>query len=186
AATFGAGYVSASWGFVGQAAAHGVAGGLTGIAAGGSFQKGFELAVLAYGAAALYKYYVHENPSLRPGKQAVYEGKDTPQTQNNIQFGFQNSAAQHGAPYPGTVVTSPCGAWCEGSTISKFMNAIGFNGTSALHDVWMGGVFPNWAFVPAMIPAAGIAFFGSVDSPIGAALIGSDIVNDYGRSSGGP
>lgn len=179
AVTMGAGRISAGWNFAGQAAAHGVAGGLTGVVSGGSFKKGFELAVVAYGAVAVFHHFVHEDPRLMHGKNAVYEGKGTQQTQDNIQFGLQNQAtADHAA---GTIVTSPCGAWCEGGSISKVFNYIGFNGTSALHDVWMDSL-PGWANYLAMLPAAGVAFFGSVDSsPIGAALMGSDIVNEYGR-----
>ncbi|MGH8428474.1 MAG: hypothetical protein ACRES7_10935 [Gammaproteobacteria bacterium] len=174
------GAVSANWGFFGQAAAHGVAGGLTGVAAGGSFQKGFELTAIAYGTFSLYKYWVHEDLRWPGGKHAVYEDSDTPQTQENIQFSLQNKAASIGSPYPGTEVTSPSGAWYEGGSVSRFMNAIGgMNALSTLHDTWLN-ILPGWTSVPLMLPAAGVAYLGLVNTPIGSALIGSDIVNEYG------
>ncbi|MGI0134305.1 MAG: hypothetical protein ACREBW_05050, partial [Candidatus Micrarchaeaceae archaeon] len=179
AATFGAGYVSAGWGFIGQAAAHGVAGGLTGLASGGSFQKGFELAVLAYGAFSLYKHFVHEAPRWGGGKKAVYEGKGTAQTQDNIQFGFQNTT--NDPSLVGTEISSPAGAWSEGGWISRFVNSYvgGGNALSALHDTWLD-FLPSWTSIPLMLPAAGVSYLGLVNTPIGSALIGSDIANRYG------
>lgn len=90
-------------------------------------------------------------------------------------------AERSGAPYPGTVVTSPCGAWCEGGSISKFINSYvgGGNALSALHDTWLD-FLPGWTSIPLMLPAAGVTYFGLVDTPIGSALIGSDIANRYG------
>ncbi|MGH7238893.1 MAG: hypothetical protein ACREHG_02385, partial [Candidatus Saccharimonadales bacterium] len=191
AATWGAGYISAGWGFVGQAFAHGVAGGLTGMVSGGSFQKGFELAVLAYGAFSLYRHFVQEkpkweSPEWKGGDHVYWKENADPfqEIQSHDNFGTAHiNFLDAGEKYTGSY-----GWWDEGGALSKALDMYpGMNALATLHDVWGDliersfGSFPSWASYGSMLPAAAVTYTALVNTPIGAAIVASDVDhNNYG------
>jgi hypothetical protein len=129
--TYGASAVSANWDFAGQALVHGVAGGLTGVAAGGSFRKGFELAILAYGAFRLYKWMAHgQKARWAPGHGTQEKPPHMLAANENESLNNVGKAVRPGHPV--------CGV-CEGSTFSDTVNQI-VPGSNAFSTIQIFGL----------------------------------------------
>lgn len=162
---------------------HGVAGGLTSEAAGGSFNKGFELGAFAYSAYTGYQHIVNgEAPSWNSGNGVQMKsnpnGSPWCGCQENTQFtniGFANTTPAE--------LSNP-GFFYEGGTLSNALNAVpGMNAIATLHDVMMDSVSASWfdvLNVPFMPVAATATLTGLMNTTVGYSIIASKETNGGG------
>lgn len=170
---FGVGFVS-----------HGVAGGLTSEAAGGSFNQGFKLGAFAYSAYWAYQQSVGAGPSWDSGQGTTPKSSDFPPWDENQDVNNFGAAVPAGYPI--------CGL-CEGSAFSDTMDAYpGMNALATLHDVWADdftiNVFSSdpslyyWTLdVPTMPLAAAVTYGGLINTSIGYGIMAG-----REESGGGP
>jgi hypothetical protein len=153
---------------------HGIAGGLTSAAAGGSFDKGFRYGAGAYTALVAYQDMVDESPKWSGGKDIVYKPSGvTPYNTEDL-----DTFVAYGDPVP----PQPCACLSEGCGAMEDIDSFpGANAGSAAHDVMAAGITQDLFYgnslayyltldVPTMPIAIAISYGGLMTTPLGAGI----------------